>query len=109
MGRAQLIDLYGWLVVVAFAAVVGSVIWVWTFWDWRSSPLGRSYMAMKFLLAAALAPPVLQKLTGVSLATRAYLWFYCGVMALLAPAVIWRAAVLWNLQRKELRDGDDLR
>jgi hypothetical protein len=105
VGRAQLIDIYGWLVVAAFACVTASIAWVWTFWDWAATPLGRSYMAVKMLLAAALLFPAAQQVFGLQLDSIGYLWAYVVIMGLLGPVVVWRAYVLWEIQRHELSRG----
>jgi hypothetical protein len=83
---------------VFFSALLLPVVTA-MYWRWWQTELGVNLMAFDILLAAAVSPRAVYLVFGVTPSRAAYLWLSCIVLTLIIPAVIWRAWLLWTLQR----------
>lgn len=98
-------DLINDMVVLAFAASVLFIVVYTVLAPWWRSEIGRALIAMDTGLALALAPAVLHRLLGVSLAASlGFGWYYLGSLALVAGATLWRTWIIIKTQWRG-RDG----
>jgi hypothetical protein len=71
------------------------------FWPWWRSQLGWSIIAKSFALAVAVLPAMIAYWFGTAVYARnPWLgWLSIAAMATIPLILVWRAAVLWHVQR----------
>lgn len=97
-----------------FFACAGSVAFLAVYLllarGWRTE-IGRALIMMDAGLTLALGPSVLHRLTGLSLASVAFAWYYVASIALVGIATWWRVwfviKVQWRGRRDQAGGADD--
>jgi hypothetical protein len=97
---------------VVFFACAGSVAFLVVYLalarGWRTE-IGRSLITLDAGLTLALAPSVLHRLFGFSLASIGFAWYFVASIAIVGAATWWRTwfviKVQWRGRRKPPEDG----
>jgi hypothetical protein len=111
MSQAQLVADLGNDVV--FFACAGSVAFLAVYLllarGWETE-IGRALITLDAGLTLALGPPVIHRLTGLSLASMSYAWYYVASIAIVGLATWWRVWFVIKVQWRERRkpDGDGI-
>jgi hypothetical protein len=99
---------------VVFFACAGSVAFLAAYLllakGWRTE-IGRALIMMDSGLTLALGPSVVHRITGLSLASIGYAWYFVGSIALVGAATWWRVwfvvKVQWRGRRDRVQPPDD--
>lgn len=94
-----------------FFACAGSVAFLAVYLllarGWRTE-IGRALIMLDAGLTLALGPSVVHRITGLSLASIAYAWYFTGSIALVGAATWWRTWFVIRVQwRSRHQDGTE--
>ena len=88
---------------VVFFACAGSVAFLTVYLllarGWRTE-IGRALITLDAGLTLALGPSVLHRLSGLSLASLAFAWYYVASIALVGAAAWWRTWIVIKVQAR---------
>jgi hypothetical protein len=108
MTQAQLVtDLGNDVVFFAWAGSVAFLaIYLLLARGWRTE-IGRALIALDGGLTLALGPSVIHRLTGLSLTSLVFAWYYVASIAIVGLATWWRTWFVIKIQWRERRRPED--
>src|ERR1700760_2009993 len=100
MNQAQLVaDVINWGINIAFVITLAFPIGVRPFWNWTDSDWGWNIIAFDSVVSLALLPAWLHLTIGINPSGLGFLWVEAGSIWSIPVIVIWRAWIIYNVQR----------